>query len=281
MNSSPVPVSDGAEHTVVDRFAKLAAFGSELFRDPLGETSRKRQTYLLIVSVLAILLSFGTVGVPSSGGAVSAFGFTLSISSAASITTLFGCLTVYFWVAFGMSVCQDLIAARCLRTPLLAYVQQLSAKTIRWIGQQERRATLTSSYLDRLNELGRIRDRYEVRETQRRRELGTLERQMDDGDTGAGVHEAFKAKVKALMDLEAQREVEERPVRRQMAAYQEQLAELDAAGQDPSARPVTGELDAYARMYETYRTVDMWRFGLEVAAPMVVGIYAMSRSFLA
>jgi hypothetical protein len=105
---------------------QVSQLGSDIFQDPISELTRKRQNYLLITSVVAILLSL-TVIKPVEGN------FSIlkvTISNPDVITLLAGGITAYFVVVYGISVFQDMAVYRYRLMRQRALLEELGLQAL-------------------------------------------------------------------------------------------------------------------------------------------------------
>src|SRR6266536_3362567 len=95
-------LDDGEEHNFD---ARLLDRASVLLRDPLSELTRKRQTNLLVVSVVTILVALSLVSVSMSE--INLGVAKMSFSNPALIRYGLACLTTYFLILYGIGLTQD------------------------------------------------------------------------------------------------------------------------------------------------------------------------------
>jgi len=105
---------------------QVSQLGSDIFQDPIGGLTRKRQNYLLLASVVAILLSL-TVIKPIEGD-FSILKFT--ISNPDVITLLAGCITTYFVVVYGISIFQDMAIYRYRQVKQRTLLNELLVRSV-------------------------------------------------------------------------------------------------------------------------------------------------------
>jgi hypothetical protein len=87
------------------RGQQIARISQTLLSDPFSEATRRRHTNLLLSSGTALLMSWAVI---APGAEASIFVFRFTVSNATAITMLFGLLSLYFAVAYGIGAYQDL-----------------------------------------------------------------------------------------------------------------------------------------------------------------------------
>lgn len=90
----------GPENNFID---DLSQSGADIFQDPMSELSRKRQSYLLIVSMITVLL-WATVIKPIEFTEV---GLKFTFNEPKYVTGFMGLITIYFLIVYCLSIFQD------------------------------------------------------------------------------------------------------------------------------------------------------------------------------
>src|SRR5215467_653050 len=96
-----MPIFDDREEGSFD--ARFLDRASVLLRDPLSELTRKRQTNLLVVSVVTILVALSLASMNEINFVI----FKMSTSNPALIRYGLACLTTYFLILYGVGLVQD------------------------------------------------------------------------------------------------------------------------------------------------------------------------------
>jgi hypothetical protein len=84
-------------------YEAIASIGKELFGEYLSDLSRKRQTNLLVSSIIATLLSYAIVK-PSEATIT---GIKINFLNTQILPILAGCVCLYFLIIYGIGVLQD------------------------------------------------------------------------------------------------------------------------------------------------------------------------------
>ena len=108
-------------------YKELGQVGTELFQNPLGELTTKRQHYLLTVSVIATLFAFHVLQFIEANAEPFA---KATITSEKAATVTFASLTAYFFIVYFLSVYQDYKVFRYRKIQIGARLQELSNPSV-------------------------------------------------------------------------------------------------------------------------------------------------------
>ena len=120
-------------------FQELAKIASTFFHDPLTDVTRKRQTSLLLVSLLTILVALSLITITESNPG----GFKVTVESQRTIKYVLSLVTFYFIAVYVLSAFQDLkayyYAALAVEASLIGMENEVVTQVVRESAEIEAR----------------------------------------------------------------------------------------------------------------------------------------------
>lgn len=278
--------------------ARLLDRASVLLRDPLSELTRKRQTNLLVVSVVTILVALSLVSVSMSE--ISLGVAKMSFSNSALIRYGLACLTMYFLVLYGIGLTQDYQIYRRTIRPALGNLADVAEELGNAVDDKQRGLAESAEKFRRYNKLAKqVRDRAKsiayIELMARNQEEGKkildamnkvppLEDGMslEEQDANRAAHsELFKQQSASNMRFEEIKKQLDEENQRYKAALQEIEAEVGKPEEVSEffkrASDFSNEqrLQAVDYLVKTHQRINLARNVVEVVVPAVFGLTAL------
>lgn len=246
---------------------QVSQLGSDIFQDPIGELTRKRQNYLLLASVAAILLSL-TVIKPIEGD------FSIlkvTISNPDVITLLAGCITTYFVVVYGIGVFQDMAIYRYKQMKQWTLLNELSVQAVQ---------VFLNVVRDDSYELAEkaVKEKYAARLEQLRAELEEFHRNTETRANENQPNVSYLEKLKRRLELSQKLQERVQQFQEQSGKLiDEQTKELtEIADRKSMALGIQRErIEQVRKVWREYNRLSKARLVVEILFPFCLAIVAI------